>query len=168
MLLLEGEEQLHANIGSSQRAHLLVDGREGRLVGVGSLLQRRADRRGDGVLRDVPRVALPRAEIPDVVVQLGESLGKPSLGRIRRAKRMGGRGVDVEDGEVVAWLDFMITFTSATVMAIGVKPEYRKRGIATSLMKKMEEICQRIEQLKNDNETFGEEWLELSEEESEQ
>ena len=33
---------------------------------------------------------------------------------------------------------------------------------------KMEEICQRIEQLKNDNETFGEEWLELSEEESEQ
>ena len=49
--------------------------------------------------------------------------------------------VDVEDGEVVAWLDFMITFTSATVMAIGVKPEYRKRGIATSLMKKMEEIC---------------------------
>ena len=54
--------------------------------------------------------------------------------------------VDVEDGEVVAWLDFMVTFTSATVMAIGVKPEYRKRGIATSLMKKMEEICRAQEE----------------------
>lgn len=54
--------------------------------------------------------------------------------------------VDVEDGEVVAWLDFMITFTSATVMAIGVLPEYRKRGIATSLMKKMEEICRAQEE----------------------
>ena len=54
--------------------------------------------------------------------------------------------VDEEDGKVVAWLDFMITFTSATVMAIGVKPEYRKRGIATSLMKKMEEICRAQEE----------------------
>ena len=40
----------------------------------------------------------------------------------------------------------MITFTSATVMAIGVKPEYRKQGIATSLMKKMEEICRAQEE----------------------
>ncbi|WP_296628865.1 ABC-F family ATP-binding cassette domain-containing protein [uncultured Negativibacillus sp.] len=33
---------------------------------------------------------------------------------------------------------------------------------------KVEEICQQIEQLKNDNDAFSEEWLELSEEESEQ
>lgn len=30
---------------------------------------------------------------------------------------------------------------------------------------KVEEICQQIEQLKNESEAFGEEWLELSEEE---
>ncbi len=54
--------------------------------------------------------------------------------------------VDVEDGKIVAWLDFMITFNSATVMALGVLPEYRKRGIATSLMKKMEEVCRAQEE----------------------
>lgn len=30
---------------------------------------------------------------------------------------------------------------------------------------KVEEICQQIERLKNESEAFGEEWLELSEEE---
>ncbi len=49
--------------------------------------------------------------------------------------------VDEEDGKVVAWLDFMITFTSATVMAIAVSPDYRRRGIASSLMDEMERIC---------------------------
>ncbi len=49
--------------------------------------------------------------------------------------------VDIEDEEVVAWLDFMITFNSATVMSLAVKPSYRRKGIATALMLLMEGRC---------------------------
>lgn len=41
-------------------------------------------------------------------------------------------------GSIVAFLDFWITFDSATICTLGVKTEYRKRGIATSLIDDME------------------------------
>lgn len=43
-----------------------------------------------------------------------------------------------EDKKVIAFIDFMITFNSATIVQIAVLPEYRGRHIATSLLRGME------------------------------
>ena len=40
--------------------------------------------------------------------------------------------------KVVGFIDFMITFNSATISQIAVKNEYRKQGIATKLLNEME------------------------------
>lgn len=46
--------------------------------------------------------------------------------------------VAVIDNKIVGFIDFMITFNSATIVQIAVKKEYRKQGIASSLLKEME------------------------------
>lgn len=43
-----------------------------------------------------------------------------------------------DDDKVVGFIDFMITFNSATISQIAVKNEYRKQGIATKLLSEME------------------------------
>ena len=43
-----------------------------------------------------------------------------------------------EDKKIVGFIDFMITFNSATIVQIAVIPEYRNRKIATLLLKEME------------------------------
>ena len=43
-----------------------------------------------------------------------------------------------QDGKVVGFIDFLITFNSATIVQIAVKKEYRKLGIATKLLSEME------------------------------
>ncbi|MCQ2798953.1 MAG: ribosomal protein S18-alanine N-acetyltransferase [Bacilli bacterium] len=50
------------------------------------------------------------------------------------------------DGAVVAYLDFMITFDSATISRIAVNPDYRRRGFARILIEKMVEICAKQEE----------------------
>lgn len=46
--------------------------------------------------------------------------------------------VAVDGNKVIAFIDYMITFNSATISQIAVKKEYRKQGIATQLLKAME------------------------------
>lgn len=48
--------------------------------------------------------------------------------------------VAIVDDKIVGFIDFMITFNSSTIVQIAVKPEYRKQGIASSLLKEMENI----------------------------
>jgi [ribosomal protein S18]-alanine N-acetyltransferase len=43
--------------------------------------------------------------------------------------------------EVVGYLDFMITFDSATINRLAVNSAYRKQGIASALLNKMVEVC---------------------------
>ena len=43
-----------------------------------------------------------------------------------------------ENSKIVGFIDFMITFNSATIVQIAVIPEYRKQKIATMLLKEME------------------------------
>ena len=43
-----------------------------------------------------------------------------------------------EDSKVIGFIDFMITFNSATIVQVAVLPEYRGRHIATNLLKEME------------------------------
>jgi ribosomal-protein-alanine N-acetyltransferase len=43
--------------------------------------------------------------------------------------------------EVVGYLDFMITFDSATINRLAVNEAYRKQGIASALLNKMVEVC---------------------------
>ena len=43
-----------------------------------------------------------------------------------------------EDNIVIAFIDFMVTFNSATIVQIAVIPEYRKQKVATMLLKEME------------------------------
>ncbi|MCQ2772421.1 MAG: ribosomal protein S18-alanine N-acetyltransferase [Bacilli bacterium] len=45
------------------------------------------------------------------------------------------------DNKVVAYLDFMITFDSATISRIAVNPEYRRQGFARKLIDEMINIC---------------------------
>ena len=45
------------------------------------------------------------------------------------------------DGKIVGYLDFMITFDSATIDRLAVLPAYRKQGIALALLEKMVEVC---------------------------
>ncbi|MEG2640379.1 MAG: ribosomal protein S18-alanine N-acetyltransferase [Bacilli bacterium] len=46
--------------------------------------------------------------------------------------------VATDDEKVVAYIDFWITFDSATICRIAVNPLYRKRGIGLELLKLME------------------------------
>ena len=43
-----------------------------------------------------------------------------------------------EDGKVVGFIDFLITFTSSTIMQVAVTKACRKKGIATQLLSEME------------------------------
>ncbi len=50
------------------------------------------------------------------------------------------------DDEVVGYLDFMITFDSATINRICVNEVYRRKGIANALLDKMVEVCKKQEE----------------------
>ena len=43
-----------------------------------------------------------------------------------------------KEGKVVGFIDFLITFNSATIMQVGVTKACRKQGIATRLLNEME------------------------------
>ena len=45
-----------------------------------------------------------------------------------------------QDGKVVGFIDFLITFTSSTIMQVAVTKDYRKNGIATHLLSEMEKL----------------------------
>ena len=47
------------------------------------------------------------------------------------------------DDKVVGFIDFLITFNSSTISQIAVKKEFRKKGIANSLIEKMIEILKK-------------------------
>lgn len=47
------------------------------------------------------------------------------------------------DDDVVGYLDFMITFDSATINRICVNEIYRRKGIAEALINKMVEVCKK-------------------------
>lgn len=51
--------------------------------------------------------------------------------------------VAVVASEVVGYLDFMITFNSATINRIAVNAEYRHKGIGQALLEKMVAVCQK-------------------------
>ena len=44
------------------------------------------------------------------------------------------------DGKVVGFIDFLITFNSATIMQVAVTKNFRKNGIGTKLLEKMEDF----------------------------
>lgn len=46
--------------------------------------------------------------------------------------------VAVDQNKVVGFIDFMITFDSATITQVAVIKEYRKQGLATKLLEEME------------------------------
>ena len=46
--------------------------------------------------------------------------------------------VAVDKDKIVGFIDYMVTFNSATIIQIAVINEYRKQGIATKLLKEME------------------------------
>lgn len=43
-----------------------------------------------------------------------------------------------EDNKIIGFNNFLITFNSASIVQVAVLPEYRKQGIATKLLKEME------------------------------
>ncbi len=43
-----------------------------------------------------------------------------------------------QDGKVVGFIDFLITFTSSTIMQVAVTKDCRKNGIGTQLLSEME------------------------------
>ena len=43
-----------------------------------------------------------------------------------------------DEGKVIGFIDFLITFNSSTIMQVAVTNEYRGKGIATHLMSEME------------------------------
>lgn len=47
-----------------------------------------------------------------------------------------------EDGRVVGYNDFMITFDSATINRVCVDPNARRNGIGFALLEEMKRICQ--------------------------
>ena len=51
----------------------------------------------------------------------------------------------IED-EVVGYIDFFITFDSASIARICVASEYRRNGIAKALIEKMVEVCKKQEE----------------------
>ena len=46
--------------------------------------------------------------------------------------------VGEQDGKVIGFIDFLITFNSSTIMQVAVTKEWRKNGIATQLLSEME------------------------------
>ena len=52
----------------------------------------------------------------------------------------------VIDDEVVGYIDFFITFDSASIARICVANEYRRTGIAKALIDKMVEVCKKQEE----------------------
>jgi len=42
------------------------------------------------------------------------------------------------EGKIIGFIDFLITFNSATIMQIAVNKKYRNKGIATQLLNEME------------------------------
>jgi len=46
-----------------------------------------------------------------------------------------------QDKKLIGYIDFMITFDSATINRLAVANSFRKQGIASSLLKEMERIC---------------------------
>lgn len=51
-----------------------------------------------------------------------------------------------EDGVFAGYLDFMITFDSATINRIAVYPIHRRKGIAFQLLERMTKICKSQEE----------------------
>lgn len=51
-----------------------------------------------------------------------------------------------DEGKLVGYLDFMITFDSATINRICVSKREQRKGFASLLLKKMEEICKSQEE----------------------
>ena len=45
--------------------------------------------------------------------------------------------VALDDEKIVGFIDFMITFNSATISQVAVTKEYRNQGIASKLLEKM-------------------------------
>lgn len=43
-----------------------------------------------------------------------------------------------DDGKIVGFVDYLITFNSSTIMQIAVTAKYRKNGVATQLLSEME------------------------------
>ena len=52
----------------------------------------------------------------------------------------------VIDDEVVGYIDFFITFDSASIARLCVANEYRRNGIAKALIDKMVEVCKKQEE----------------------
>ena len=50
------------------------------------------------------------------------------------------------DDEVVGYIDFFITFDSASIARICVANEYRRNGIAKALIDKMVDVCKKQEE----------------------
>lgn len=48
-----------------------------------------------------------------------------------------------ENGKLLGYLDFMITFNSATIDRICVSKDYRNQGVASKLLDKMVEVCKK-------------------------
>ena len=48
----------------------------------------------------------------------------------------------IVDGEVVGYIDFMITFSSATIARIAVKQEYRRKGVGNLLLGQLLKDCE--------------------------
>ena len=44
------------------------------------------------------------------------------------------------ESKVVGFIDFLITFNSATIMQVAVTKNYRRKGIATQLLSEMEKV----------------------------
>jgi ribosomal-protein-alanine N-acetyltransferase len=51
-----------------------------------------------------------------------------------------------KEGLIVGYLDFMITFDSATISRLAVVANYRRRGIAQALLDQMVKICKEQEE----------------------
>ena len=51
-----------------------------------------------------------------------------------------------KEGIIVGYIDFMITFDSATISRLSVISDYRRRGIAQALLDQMVKICKEQEE----------------------
>ena len=48
--------------------------------------------------------------------------------------------VATDEGKIVGFIDYLVTFNSATIMQVAVTEDYRKRGIGTQLLSEMEKF----------------------------
>ena len=46
-----------------------------------------------------------------------------------------------EDNQIVGYIDFMITFDSATINRVAVSPSFRNKGLGFTLLEEMKNIC---------------------------